>query len=632
MRKCHLSAVLGLLLFIMRTNSQNYSAALLPDSLIENAHCVIREFSDEIELKSLKDKNEKLTKTITVLDKDGDKNASLAVLYDRNSSIKIKQITFFDSKGKKIRKVKKSEIQDVPAYESFLLYSDCRMKLFKPDYAEYPYSIEYIYEIKSINDISYKCWQPLNDYALSIEHAKLTIRYPKKIEIQSKQIGIFKKASVTEDGVVGEIWGLDNARAIEDEPFAVSLSERIPGIYLMPKELIYDDYKGKTTNWREYGKWFYDLFKGRDELPNTLKSKIATLISAVPDTVEQMKTLYTFMQNNTRYVGIQLGIGHYQPFDVKTVFETGYGDCKDLSNYMYSLLKYIGIGSYPALVSSGRYSEPIIKDFPNFHQFDHLILCIPFHKDTLWLECTNQKMPFGFLGDFTDDREALLITENGGKFAHTKKYTAQDNSRNSYSYFTIDTGGTALCSTITNYAGLRYDEIFELLCLNEEEQKKWLYQATKLPALEITNFSINNNRQIPLATVNESSISRHYCSFSGNYMLVPLNMIDAQQPIQKMLKKRYSDVLIERSFTDQDTAVFKVPSSYKVESVPEGKTIHSKYGDYSFSVTVNGNKITYMRKIVIRQGRYKPSEYTDFQEFVLLLSKADGIKIMLTKI
>ena len=99
-----------------------------------------------------------------------------------------------------------------------------------------------------------------------------------------------------------------------------------------------------------------------------------------------------------------MDLGGLQPFDAKTVFETGCGDCKALSNYMFSLLKLIGVRSYPAIVSSGTYIEPIFLEFPNFQQFDHAILCVPHLKDTIWLECTNQKIPFGFLGDFTDDR------------------------------------------------------------------------------------------------------------------------------------------------------------------------------------------------------------------------------------
>ena len=65
------------------------------------------------------------------------------------------------------------------------------------------------------------------------------------------------------------------------------------------------------------------------------------------------------MQNNTRYISIQLGIGGWRPFEAAYVASKGYGDCKALSNYMYSLLKEAGILSYYTLVKAGAGEEDI---------------------------------------------------------------------------------------------------------------------------------------------------------------------------------------------------------------------------------------------------------------------------------
>jgi len=337
------------------------------------------------------------------------------------------------------------------------------------------------------------------------------------------------------------------------------------------------------------------------------------------------------MQDNTRYVFVKLGLGGYQPFDAKTVFETGYGDCKALSNYMHSLLKFIGVKSYPALVSSGRYIEPIFTDFPNFSQFDHVILCVPL-KDTIWLECTNQKIPFGFLGDFTDDRDVLLVTEKGGRFAHTRKYSAIDNQRTCTSHFVIDSTGKADCKSQTRVSGLQYDELSEFLQSTYEEQKKWLYKNSKIPSPQITGFSVNQNKNgLPSATINESLISKNYCSFTGKYIVIPLNLINVQNAVQRMLKPRLSEVLIGRSSVDYDTLIYQIPKNYKPESVPEGKSLSTVFGDYSCTISVKDNQISYIRKFSINQGRFKPSEYKNLYEFILAISKADNIKIIMTK-
>ncbi|MCX6251237.1 MAG: DUF3857 domain-containing protein [Bacteroidetes bacterium] len=632
MGKSTLVLAILLVLSFSKTDAQNYSAESIPDSLKENAHCIIRDYTVDIELKSINKGVEKIKRVLTILDKEGDRKARLFIPYDKNSHVSIDQVILYDARGKKIRKVKDSEIVDSPVFSSFELYSDCRVKFINPEFAEYPFTVEYDYEISSSNMVSYGYWNPVDDYNMSIENSRLTVTYPTSVKINRKEVSLSRKSRWTRNEMVIESWYLSNFKAIEDEPFDVSISERTPGIYLMPAVLNYNNYTGTANTWEEYGVWANKLYEGRDELSDADKQKVTTLVKDLPDTLERIKTIYKYMQENTRYVAVEMGIGGYQPFDAMTVSKTGYGDCKALSNYMRALLKVIGVKSYSSLVSSGRYIVSVFPDFPNFQQFDHVILCIPYQKDTIWLECTDQKQPFGFLGDFTDDRDVLLITESGGRFAHTKKYGSNENLRKCTSHFMIDSMATATGSLKTIYQGLQYDDVFELLWLNHDEQKKWLYKKSALPSSQITDFSINNNRSmIPVAKISESVISRNYASFSGRYMLLPLNLTNAQKPIQKMLKSRNSDIVINRSSVDYDTLMYQIPQNYKFESVPAGKTIESKFGSYSYSVSVNGNEITYTRKLLMKQGRYNPSAYKELYEFILSVSKADNMKVMLTR-
>ncbi|WP_298288681.1 hypothetical protein [uncultured Lutibacter sp.] len=122
------------------------------------------------------------------------------------------------------------------------------------------------------------------------------------------------------------------------------------------------------------------------------------------------------MQDKTRYISVQVGIGGLRPMLASDVDKLGYGDCKALTNYTKSLLDIVGVESYFTELYGGF--DKIDMDFktPSI-QGNHVILNIPNEVNDIWLECTNQKVPFGYIANFTDDRDDIVVKleeKNGG--------------------------------------------------------------------------------------------------------------------------------------------------------------------------------------------------------------------------
>ncbi|NJK82774.1 MAG: transglutaminase domain-containing protein [Saprospiraceae bacterium] len=96
---------------------------------------------------------------------------------------------------------------------------------------------------------------------------------------------------------------------------------------------------------------------------------------------EKIAILYRFLQDNMRYVSVQLGIGGWQTYDAQYVEQNKYGDCKALSNFMKAMLKTLDIPAYTAAVYGDSRGVPLEaeEDF-SFPLFNHVIYIFPMKK------------------------------------------------------------------------------------------------------------------------------------------------------------------------------------------------------------------------------------------------------------
>ena len=113
---------------------------------------------------------------------------------------------------------------------------------------------------------------------------------------------------------------------------------------------------------------FYTLLKsGRDDLPYNVKQEVHKLTDGATDVRKKIRVLYEYMQKSTRYISIHWELEAGSPSDATDVAKKGYGDCKALSNYMYSLLKEAGIRSDYTLIHAGDDQNYMTDDFPSIN-------------------------------------------------------------------------------------------------------------------------------------------------------------------------------------------------------------------------------------------------------------------------
>ncbi len=164
-------------------------------------------------------------------------------------------------------------------------------------------------------------------------------------------------------------------------------------------------------NWDELGKWFGDLVAARAIPTPEIKAKADELTRGETTETDKIKGVYAFVSTHFRYIGIDLGIGRYQPHAAEDVLSNDYGDCKDKHTLFEALLAAEGIKAYPALVNS---SAKIDRGVPSPLQFDHVITAIPQKQGFLFLDTTPEVGPYGYLVAGVRDKWALVIPDRGG--------------------------------------------------------------------------------------------------------------------------------------------------------------------------------------------------------------------------
>ncbi|MEZ5071839.1 MAG: DUF3857 domain-containing protein [Bacteroidales bacterium] len=608
-------------------------AELIPDSLLRGSDAVIRFSDTRFERTRLDAYTEHVHYAVTVLHKSGRSAAGLRIFYDRNSKILDARGTLYDKHGEVLSRIGAKDMEDESAYSSYTLFSDTRVKSAGPVHQEYPYTVEYEYSIRHQAVVSYANWIPQRGFDIAVQEAGLELRTPEDLGFSAKVLNHeFEQEETREGSMRIHAWRARGLKPVSTASSRPHEFDFMPAVLLSPTEISYEGTTGSYRSWEDYGRWTYSLIRDRMDLPPETVSRVRVLTEGVSDPRERARILYAYMQQRTRYVNVVLGLGGFQPLPASEVDEKGYGDCKALSNYMRALLASVGIPSYYAEIGNGDQRQLKYPDFVSANQTNHIILCVPFERDTVWLECTSQTAPFGYFGQGNAGRYALLIKESGGELVRTPSFDSETNLRLTRAEFALDESGNASCGSKTVFSGLEYETASRLLSLSPREQREALLRYISVDGLELTEVEVGSGRgEVPDARIAIRGDVHRFAKTAGSRMFLGPEFLFSRTEFSPLETDRSLPLYRATGFRHVDSLTLSLPPGYHVVALPEEKETESPLGQYSLRYEQEGDKLRIYRDLRLFPGSFDPARFPEINDFHRLVTTGDRQKIVLQK-
>jgi len=620
---------------VSKAQDDTYKVSSIPENLLHNANAVLRLETTTVDIPSVSKIKKTYSRTITVLNEEGDEYVNARVGYDNSVSVGKLEARIYNAVGEEIKKYRKGDFKDVSAVDGGTLYSDSRVKYIDYTPTAYPYTIKFSYTWSSPNTGYIPQWFPLEGYYASTELSTFTVNISDDLTLRKKEYNFEGYAISKEEGPNTITYTANNLLGIKHEAYSPSFSDVAPRTMFLCNPFKYEGIKGDYTTWDGVGKWMYDnMIEGRNTLNSETVAKVKELTKNATSDLEKTKIIYNYLQDRTRYISVQVGIGGIQPIKATEVDKVGYGDCKGLTNYMKAMLDVVGVASYYTHVEANdRTKVNFDKDFASLGAGNHVILNVPQDEEDIWLECTSQQIPFGFLGTFTDDRNVLVITPEGGELKHTKAYSEEESYMTSIAEVIIEGDASINATFNADYGGVQYDNRRNLLTSDNKELEDYYKNALRyIKDFELTFKQISNDKEHVKLSEKIKIKSKVYSNKTDEKMLVNPNVFNRLTQIPPKYLKRKLPFVIERGFQDNDIAVIRIPDTYTIETISNPILIETKFGNYKVDLKkIDAKTIKYTREFKLLQGKHPKGDYKAFRSFMRKVAKADRTPMILTK-
>jgi hypothetical protein len=387
---------------------------------------------------------------------------------------------------------------------------------------------------------------------------------------------------------------------------------------------------GRDNQWRALGQWFTGLEEHRPDPTPEISAQAQALTAGAPDFYTKLKNITEYIQNNIRYFVVIRGIGGFQAHYAGDIFHNRYGDCKDKTTLLISMLQAVGIEAHYVAVDDRR---GVVDPASPSTYGDHMITSISVPPDVndprlmalvkgvngkryLIFDPTNERVPVGNLPDYEQGGFGLMAAAADSQILAFPVLPPEANTSDSKGSFTLSADGTLTGTVDTSSLGPGGADLRYFLKNTDDRERREYWE--KQTGRDLPGFSLDSFAFVQPADLNKP-IEFHYkvtepeyAHVAGPLLLVRPRVVgEFAVPFDE--KPRTLPIDLGASRRWRESYNITLPPGYVVDETPDPVSVDLDFASYHSSCSIKGNVLHYEREYIIRQVELPASRAADFR-------------------
>lgn len=383
-------------------------------------------------------------------------------------------------------------------------------------------------------------------------------------------------------------------------------------------------------SYEELGAAFWASAEGKTTITPEITELANRITKDITDPRQQASAIYEWVNKNIRYLLVILDRGGWIPHDATEIVKNGYGDCKDYTILIHTLLKAKGIESYPVIIRSDLTDWAPDIASPGF--YNHAILYIP--SLDLFADATAPNTRLGLIPQSIVGKQGFLAGSKTG-IIRTPGDRPSENEIVSDVVVTYSDDGGMKSTSKNTYRG-RSEIMFRPAFSGAHDTARSEFFVKALLAyygMEGTGrFSkVGNPFKVgePFEIEMEADIPSPSGFLDKGTLPLPLavnllNMFEFQQLANE--EKRATNLVVGATHI-RETFLLKFPESVLITAVPAPVNFEGPAGKFHCEFKIEGNSVRVVRDLSIGKDTIKPAEYPHLQ--ALVKATVDGSSAMM---